>query len=158
MTTPLRRRPLTFQLNVVALAPLVLVAAVLAVPYLFTHNLAAIGFALQRAFALICHQRPERSFWIYGMPVAVCARCLGIYVGAAIGLLLLTSHRAAVNFFAAIVALNLLDALAEFAGLHGNWSGARFLLGVLLGAAGGLLISSSLRIRARVPRVSATQP
>jgi hypothetical protein len=63
-----------------------------------------------------------------------------------------------VNFFAAIVALNLLDALAEFAGLHGNWSGARFLLGVLLGAAGGLLISSSLPIRARVPRVSATQP
>jgi len=33
---------------------------------------------------LICHQRPERSFFLFGAPLAVCARCAGIYAGAAL--------------------------------------------------------------------------
>ena len=32
--------------------------------------------------ALICHQNPDRSFYYFGAQVPVCARCLGIYVGA----------------------------------------------------------------------------
>jgi uncharacterized membrane protein len=127
-----------------ALAPLTLAAAVLAVPYFLTHGFLPIGFALQRGFALVCHQRPERSFWICGAPVAVCARCLGIYLGAAIGLFLRTSHRLAIHLLTIAATLNLLDVATEFAGLHGNWMGVRFTLGVALGAAGGLLISSAV--------------
>ena len=37
------------------------------------------------AGALICHQRPERSFHVWGVQWPVCARCLGLYAGAAIG-------------------------------------------------------------------------
>ena len=33
----------------------------------------------------ICHQRPERSFWIAGAPMPVCARCTGLYASAAVG-------------------------------------------------------------------------
>jgi uncharacterized membrane protein len=33
--------------------------------------------------AAICHQRPERSFHLAAAPLPVCARCAGIYVGAA---------------------------------------------------------------------------
>jgi uncharacterized membrane protein len=33
----------------------------------------------------ICHQRPERSFWIAGAPMPVCARCTGLYASAALG-------------------------------------------------------------------------
>lgn len=33
----------------------------------------------------ICHQRPDRSFWLDGLQLPVCARCLGIYGGAALG-------------------------------------------------------------------------
>lgn len=33
----------------------------------------------------ICHQRPERSFLWGAVPWPVCARCSGIYVGAALG-------------------------------------------------------------------------
>src|SRR5262249_7271229 len=29
------------------------------------------------------HQRPERSFQLFGHQMSVCARCTGIYVGAA---------------------------------------------------------------------------
>ena len=32
----------------------------------------------------ICHQRPERSFFLWSHQMPVCARCAGIYVGAAI--------------------------------------------------------------------------
>lgn len=38
--------------------------------------------------ARICHQRIERSFSIAGVQMPVCARCTGLYVGGAIGLLL----------------------------------------------------------------------
>ena len=32
---------------------------------------------------LICHQRPERSFFLHGVQMPVCARCTGLYAGAA---------------------------------------------------------------------------
>src|SRR5688572_32097618 len=35
--------------------------------------------------AVICHQIPERSFHLSGVQLPVCARCLGIYAGAAAG-------------------------------------------------------------------------
>lgn len=45
------------------------------IPYIF----AALTFA--------CHQMPERSFMIVGVALPVCARCIGIYLGSAAGLL-----------------------------------------------------------------------
>lgn len=35
--------------------------------------------------AMVCHQLPERSFLLAGTPLPVCARCTGIYAGAALG-------------------------------------------------------------------------
>jgi hypothetical protein len=37
--------------------------------------------------SLLCHQRPERSFHLWGAQFPVCARCTGIYIGAAMGVL-----------------------------------------------------------------------
>jgi uncharacterized membrane protein len=132
------------------LVPLTFVAAVVAAPYFLTHGLLAMGLALERGFAIVCHQRPERSFWIFGAEMAVCSRCLGIYLGAAAGLLLQTSRRTALRLLVAAAAFNLLDAMTELTGLHGNWLVIRFALGLLLGATGALLISSSVS-RAEIP-------
>lgn len=33
--------------------------------------------------SVICHQRPDRSFHVWSAQLPVCARCLGIYAGAA---------------------------------------------------------------------------
>lgn len=132
------------------LLPLTFVAAVITAPYFLTHGLLAMGLALERGFAIVCHQRPERSFWIFGAGMAVCARCLGIYLGAAAGLLFRTSRRIALRLLIAAAALNLFDAMTELAGLHGNWLAIRFVFGLLLGAAATLLISSSVS-RAEIP-------
>src|SRR3954447_23633613 len=35
--------------------------------------------------SLLCHQRPERSFYLWGTQFPVCARCAGLYAGAALG-------------------------------------------------------------------------
>ena len=35
----------------------------------------------------LCHQRPERSFQLWGSQMPVCARCAGIYLGAAVAVL-----------------------------------------------------------------------
>ena len=47
-----------------------------AVAYAFALGVYAIG-------SLICHQLPERSFHLWGAQLPVCARCTGIYAGAA---------------------------------------------------------------------------
>ena len=38
--------------------------------------------------ALVCHQLPARSFQLWAVQLPVCARCTGIYVGAAIASLI----------------------------------------------------------------------
>jgi uncharacterized membrane protein len=56
---------------------LLLVAA----PFLTT----PVAGPLYLAGALICHQLPDRSFHLQGIQLPVCARCLGLYGGAAMG-------------------------------------------------------------------------
>jgi uncharacterized membrane protein len=47
-----------------------------------------LGAAMYAVGAFICHQRPERSFHLDSIQLPVCARCLGIYCGAALGMAL----------------------------------------------------------------------
>ncbi len=129
--------------RLIALVPAALAALAIAAPYLLTHGSPATAFVLERGFALVCHQRPERSLLFFGAPVAICARCLGIYLGAATGLLLRSSRHIALRWLLVAAAINLLDGITELAGLHGNWLLVRLTLGVILGAAGALLITSS---------------
>jgi len=136
--------PLDLRWNAWSAAPLLLACAAIATPYLSTHGALLLGFALHRSFGLICHQRPERSFWFFGAPVAVCARCLGIYAGATLGTLMRTSRAIAMRIVIAAAAINVLDVVTELLRLHGNWMFVRFGLGLALGAASGVLISSAV--------------
>jgi len=44
----------------------------------------AAAFTIYSVGSLLCHQRPERSFHLLGTQLPVCARCTGIYLGAAV--------------------------------------------------------------------------
>jgi hypothetical protein len=48
-----------------------------------------LSFVTYLVGSLLCHQRPERSFFLWGSQMPVCARCLGIYAGAALAALAL---------------------------------------------------------------------
>jgi uncharacterized membrane protein len=52
--------------------------------WLWVAALFAAPVALRSFCAFICHQRPERSFFVHGVQLPVCARCTGLYVGAAL--------------------------------------------------------------------------
>lgn len=132
------------RVRLTALVPLALACAACAVPSLFPH-LPALALALQRGFALVCHQHPERSIVFFGGSVAVCARCLGIYLGAAAGLLFRAPRQLGLKLLAGAVALNGMDWLAELAGLHGNWMLVRFVLGIALGSAAAMTVGTGLK-------------
>jgi uncharacterized membrane protein len=44
--------------------------------------------------SVVCHQLPSRSFSLWGQPLALCARCTGIYGGLIVGLILYPFVRA----------------------------------------------------------------
>lgn len=61
-------------------------------PLLYTAELAA-SIWLYQFFEPICHQIADRSFVFMGAALPVCARCLGLYTGFWIGLLVLPKAR-----------------------------------------------------------------
>lgn len=112
----------------------------------------ALVAALYVAGSLICHQRPERSFHIAASQLPVCARCLGLYVGGAAGLLIwvMASRRRQVAWPRS-VALTTLAAstLPTAATIASAWLGLgepsnawRAALALPLGAAGGIVVGA----------------
>lgn len=69
--------------------PLLIAATAAWLAVLLAAPLAALGAWLAAAVyvvgSVICHQQPERSFQLASAHVPVCARCLGLYAGAALG-------------------------------------------------------------------------
>ena len=109
--------------------------------------------------ALVCHQRPERSFHLAGAQLPVCARCTGLYVSAAVGILFVWARRSSWSVpFAKWRACLLWAALPTVATLVFEWwrpagvSGAlRALAAVPLGAAAGALVAETAGFRSKLP-------
>jgi uncharacterized membrane protein len=127
-----------------AIMPAIIAGVAVVTPALL-YSVPALGFALQLGFALVCHQRAERSFFLFGGSIAVCARCLGIYLGATMGLSVHVSRRVAMRLLIAVAAMSAADWLAELTNLHGNWMLVRFAMGIALGTAGAMMVVASLK-------------
>jgi uncharacterized membrane protein len=103
---------------------------------LFTFLIYGIG-------AIVCHQRPERSFHLGALPLPVCARCTGIYAGAAAVALIALAGRRCCRYsaerarvwltVAAVPAL--LSLLYEWGTARAASNAVRAATGVLVGAA-----------------------
>ena len=129
-------------------------AAVLAVlglsglaPWAGAHGHEALAAAVYKGFSAACHQMPERSFHLWGLPLAVCARCAGLYVGAAAGVLLYPLARDLSRRDAPARGWLLWAALptsVDFAlGLFGIWENthlSRFLTALVLGGAAAFYV------------------
>jgi uncharacterized membrane protein len=117
------------------------------------------GWAAAMVYGLgsfICHQIPERSFHIAGFQLPVCARCLGIYIGVAIGVALLWMRpisgqtvllKAAREFrwIAAMAAApTIVTIVLETAGAWNPSNSTRALAGVPLGVFVGVVVMNVL--------------
>jgi uncharacterized membrane protein len=135
-------------------AALVWIGALVVAPMAIASSRPILSFGAAAIYvggARICHQRPERCFWIHGRPMPVCARCTGLYAGAAVAgpvaLLLasgLSSRRA--RILAALAALPTVATWSlEMAGLWHPSNVVRFIAGLPLGFAAAWLVLASLR-------------
>ena len=107
------------------------------------------------AGSLICHQRPERSFFLDGHQFPVCARCTGLYLSAATGLLgwvlLKVASRWRPRFIdprlaIRVIVIAAIPTLVSVAtGVIGLWDGSnmtRAILAVPLGASAGAIVAA----------------
>jgi len=62
-----------------------LLAFTVAAPLLASAGAAGLATIIYKAGSLMCHQQPERSFWLAGHTLAVCARDTGLFAGAFAG-------------------------------------------------------------------------
>ena len=107
---------------------------------------------LMQGFSAACHQIPERSPVVGGVPLAVCHRCYGIYWGlplAALVFLGLTRWGAFLNRYAGLVLLGALipTSLDWLLGALGFWHNtplSRLATGGLLGLAAGYYLARAL--------------
>lgn len=94
-------------------------------------------------FDLHCHRDPARTLQLFGVPLAACARCSGIYFGLGLGALLrrpsLTPRQLRLWVVGAAL-LMMLDVLFEAHGLHGAWAGLRLCSGLVLGYPVGVAV------------------
>lgn len=106
------------------------------------------------AGALVCHQRPDRSFHLAGVQLPVCSRCTGIYGGALLGLAvwlawvairpaarLLDARRAITMLLVASVP-TILTLATGTAGLWDPSNVGRAIAGLPLGLAAGALLGA----------------
>ncbi|HEX54725.1 MAG: DUF2085 domain-containing protein [Candidatus Altiarchaeales archaeon] len=72
---------------------LLILSLIIIAPYLSASGQSVYSFIIYSAFSLVCHQMPERSFFVFGHKLAVCARCTGMYSGFVIAAILFPLFR-----------------------------------------------------------------
>ena len=122
-----------------AVGTLAWLAGIILTPYLQNRGNPWAGL-VKAVYAPVCHQLPSRSFQAWGFPLAVCARCLGIYLGFAAGLVSYPFVRGfrsvrlpRTKAFLAVSAPIVADTAATFLGLWSSPAPVRLALGLVWG-------------------------
>jgi uncharacterized membrane protein len=127
------------------------VGLIVTAPLLRARGLPFAAEVIYQGFHAACHQMPERSFHLWGFPLAVCARCFGLYVGVLGGMLFYPLARrltwTGVPTRAWLLAAALPTSVDFLLGVFGVWENthwSRFLTALLLGAASAFYIVPGL--------------
>ena len=123
-----------------AVVVVLLVGLILVAPVAAASGHSTIAQGIYGAFAMLCHQLPERSYFIDGHQIAVCARCTGIYGGFTLALLLypligsLKNTETPPRSWLILATIPLvIDVSVNFFGFWQNTHTSRLLTGALLG-------------------------
>jgi uncharacterized membrane protein len=115
-------------------------AAIFLAPWLAGHGASGASRFVYAVFSPICHQIPDRCFVFRGHPLAVCGRCLGIYLGFAAGLILYPFVRGfsklvlpTARVFLLVTLPMAMDAVAGVVGIWESPIGVRFATGFAWG-------------------------
>lgn len=131
-------------LALVTLAAAVFCVGFILVPYAESQGL-GFGRLLRMAYRPGCHQMPQRCLDLGSGPLAVCARCAGLYVGGLVGVAISAASGRCLRFQPRWLAIALIPSVIDFsAGIVGlpslsNWM--RFGISLPVGVLSGLLLS-----------------
>lgn len=110
-------------------------------------------FSKKNLMRIICHQKPERSFYIFGKKFFLCTRCTGLYFGFLIFLILfflfnwfqqISILKLTIIFLITITPL-LIDGLTQLFYLRESNNSLRFLTGILAGFGIALIFAYIIR-------------
>jgi len=111
---------------------------------------------VMHAFSPVCHQIPIRSPFLAGVQIAVCDRCLGIYLGLVVGVATVGGLRSLWRrlggqgryvFLGSLLPLGL-DWLGPALGLWGNVPLSRTVTGLIFGIVAGSFVTHKLLAKA----------
>jgi uncharacterized membrane protein len=126
---------------VVAAGALMMMSLIIGAPLALNAGHPVVGETIYRAFSYICHQIPERSFFIAEHQFAVCARCTGLYAGFTVATVTyplvrsLRQTEAPARKWLFIAATPMaVDFILGFLGIWNNTHFSRFATGALLGS------------------------
>jgi uncharacterized membrane protein len=124
-----------------ASAVLTILGLIVLAPWARANGHPFLGAVVYNGFSATCHQIPERSFHFEGFPLAVCARCFGLYAGGAAGVLFYPLARGLARrdapgraWLLAAAVPTTVDFALGFFGVWENTHLSRFLTAVVLGA------------------------
>lgn len=136
-----------------------LVGLILLAPLLRARGALSVSQAIYHGFSFVCHQESVRAFHVEGFPLAVCARCTGLYAGALAGVLAyplarpLSSREMPGRVWLILAALpTTVDFALGFFGVWDNTHLSRFLTASLLGVVSALYIVPGLVDLSLTPR------
>ena len=143
------KRDTKIVMAVVAAIPAIILSASTLTAWAIAHG-ASMRWRL--LFRLICHGIPSRCIEAFGVPMPICARCTGIYLGLIAGLLafalipFVTEKLMRTISFIAVTPLAI-DGLTQLARLRESTNPLRLATGIAAGLAFGMWVLSAVERR-----------
>lgn len=96
-----------------------------------------------------CHQRPDRSFFLFGCQMPLCARCTGLVAGQIVGALISVFTAVSPAVSSSLLLPMAADGLLQLGGIKESTNRRRLITGLLGGIGIALLYGYLLRTAVR---------